>query len=88
MYTVMNYFRRFAVFQSSDYNEALQVAQWETGDNPPPDDLPTDRIVTHAGYENGEGYTPSGFLWLLHEPEEYRQRLEQLKRGGDAKTNS
>lgn len=76
-YTVMNYFRRFAVFETTDRDEALQVAQWETGINPPADDLPEDRIVEHMEWVNGK-YRTAGFLWLSDKPGKYREQLDAL----------
>lgn len=71
-YTVMSYFGSFAMFESADYAEALQVAQWDTVNMK---DDPRARIQTHTvivgGYANG------GYFWLPGTQQAYRKRLDE-----------
>lgn len=72
-YTVFNYYRTLAVFESLSYDEALQVAKWDAenmGD--PPEQRIVALTVAIGGYQNG-GYFRHPTL-----PREYRQRLNDL----------
>lgn len=73
VYTVFEYYRKLAVFETTNYADALQVAQWNTmGGKVPPEE----QIVAHV--ELAEGYQNFMCFWMPGEQTKNQKRLNEL----------